>query len=94
MRQFFLLSAAVVASSISTYLITRTAEAETKTTAVLIDEEDGVIRFVINGKEVGTLDKNGLSIDGSVAATHGISAPPITGLSDVRAAHSAESAAP
>lgn len=41
----------------------------TAPTEVRVDEEAGVIRFVVQGETVATIDQNGLTIEGDVRYT-------------------------
>jgi len=38
-------------------------------TEVQVDEEAGVIRFVVDGETVATIDRNGLTVEGDVRFT-------------------------
>jgi hypothetical protein len=38
-------------------------------TEVVVDKEAGVIRFVVDGKTIATIDKDGLAVEGDVRYT-------------------------
>ena len=66
MRHFLFLCVAVIASSLSTYLIARSAEAETKTTAIVADEANRMVRVMIDGKEVARFTSEGVDVPGNI----------------------------
>lgn len=62
MRYFVLLICAVFASSAATYMATRAAIAEAPVTAAVADEEAGVLRIFVSGKEVARFAVDGLHV--------------------------------
>lgn len=66
MRQLVFLVFAVIASSASTYFITRSAEAEEKTTAIVADKANNLVRIMIGGEEVAQFSTAGLDVRGDI----------------------------
>ncbi|RIK59432.1 MAG: hypothetical protein DCC64_15915 [Planctomycetota bacterium] len=64
MRQFLYLFATGVICSASTYFITHQAAADAHSAAVVTDDVNGIVRIVIDGKEVVRVDAAGVEING------------------------------
>jgi hypothetical protein len=69
-----LLSIAILTAA-SPALAEEPATSTTAVTEIRVDEEAGVIRFVVDGKTIATIDKSGLTVEGDVrytGATHDV----------------------
>lgn len=66
MRYFLFLVFAVIVSSGATYLAAKSAVAEIKTTAAVADEANGVVRIMVEGKEVARFTSGGLDVRNDV----------------------------
>jgi hypothetical protein len=67
MRDFIFICIAVFLSSFVTWLVTdRAATAQPHSTAVVADDESGVIRFMVDGRERAWIDATGFYIHGDV----------------------------
>ncbi len=63
MRDFILVFVAALFASVFTYLIAdRAASAQAHSAAVVADEEHGVVRIVIDGKDVARFEGSGLHV--------------------------------
>ncbi|PPC99404.1 MAG: hypothetical protein CTY31_10680 [Hyphomicrobium sp.] len=66
MRNIMFLLVAVSISSAAAYLVTKSAVADGKTTAVIVDEANGIVRVMVEGKEVARFTSDGLDVPGDI----------------------------